>query len=56
MIIHDDTTVGTTRCYAFGEMVRPVNIFLDLYGHVSRSEEAPTRRRGVCESPSLRKE
>ncbi|TXT67100.1 MAG: hypothetical protein BAJALOKI1v1_180005 [Promethearchaeota archaeon] len=53
MIIHDDTTVGTTGIHASGEIVKPVTILSDLYGHVSRNEEAPPRRRGSHESPSL---
>jgi hypothetical protein len=55
MIILNDTTLGTTGRHAFGEPLRPVNVLSNLYGHISRSEEALTRRKELYESPSFRK-
>ncbi len=40
-IIHDDApTVGTTGSYAFGENVRPKEIFQDLFGQFSQKKES----------------
>ncbi|MHA1461424.1 MAG: RNA-guided endonuclease TnpB family protein [Promethearchaeota archaeon] len=40
-IIHDDApTVGTTGSYAFGEDVRPKEIFQDLFGQFSQKKES----------------
>ncbi|TES96693.1 MAG: hypothetical protein E3J90_07725 [Promethearchaeota archaeon] len=42
-IIHDDApTVGTTGSYAFGDDVRPKEIFQDLFGQFSRKKESIT--------------
>jgi len=42
-IIHDDkTTVGTTGSHAFGDDVRPKEIFQNLFGQFSRKKESIT--------------
>jgi putative transposase len=44
-IIHDDTpTVGTTGSYAFGDDVRPQEIFRDLFRQFSRKKESSSFR------------